>query len=368
MNIRAAVTRAKHAPMILEAVDLEAPRPKEVLVRVVATGICHTDIAMRDQLFPVPQPIVLGHEGAGIVVSVGSAVDKVAPGDHVVMSFNSCGECANCHVAAPSYCHDFFGRNFAGARPDGSSPLSQNGIPLHGNFFGQSSFATFAICHERNAVKVSRDVPLERLAPLGCGVQTGAGAVMNALKIGAGQSFAVFGTGSVGLSAILAARVRGAGTIIAVDTVAARLELASELGATHTINATTERAVERVMAVTGTGCDFTLDTTARPDVIRSAVESLTFRGTCGILGASTPGTEITLDAMHLMTAGRHLRGIVEGDSTPDTFIPSLVDLYRQGRFPFDRMLTFYDFDKINNAIDDAEHARSVKAVVRMPSA
>jgi aryl-alcohol dehydrogenase len=239
---------------------------------------------------------------------------------------------------------------------------------LPGNFFGQSSFATFAICHERNAVRVPLGAALDTLAPLACGIQTGAGAVMNALKIGVGQSFAVFGTGSVGLSAILAARLRGAGTIVAVDTVGERLELASEFGATHVINAATENAVERILAVTGTGCDFALDTTGVPSVIRNAVEALTFRGTCGILGAAPLGTEITLDAMHLMTAGRHIRGIVEGDSTPDTFIPALVDLYQQGRFPFDRMLTFYDFDQINTAMDDSERGRCIKPVVRMPSA
>jgi aryl-alcohol dehydrogenase len=367
MEIRAAVTRARHAPLSLEAVSLESPRSKEVVVQVVASGICHTDLSMRDQVFPVPHPIVLGHEGAGIVVETGAAVDKLVVGDHVIMSFNSCGICPSCLAATPSYCHDFFGRNFAGARPDGSTALSQNGKPLAANFFGQSSFATFAICHERNAVKVPREVPLDVVAPLACGIQTGAGAVLNSLNIGAGQSFAVFGTGSVGLSAILAARVRGVGIIIAVDTIQARLDLAAEFGATHTINPRGENAVERIAAITGSGCDFSLDTTGQPLVIRHAVEALTFRGTCGILGAAPLGTEITLDAMHVMTAGRHIRGIVEGDSVPDAFIPVLVELYRQGRFPFDRMITFYNFDQINQAIDDSEQARCIKPVVRMPS-
>ena len=190
--------------------------------------------------------------------------------------------------------------------------------------------------------------------------------ILNSLNIAAGQSFAVFGTGSVGLSAILAARLRGASTIVAVDTIPSRLALASEFGATHIINGATETAVKQIVAITGSGCDFALDTTGQPAVIRNAVEALTFRGTCGILGAAPLGTEIILDAMHLMTAGRHIRGIVEGDSVPDAFIPVLVELHRQGHFPFDRMLTFYDFDQINQAIDDSEHARCIKAVVRMP--
>ena len=181
MQIEAAVTRAVHAPMSIERLELDEPRADEILVRVVATGICHTDIAMRDQTFPVPQPIVLGHEGAGIVERIGSAVRAVAPGDRVVMSYNSCGTCPSCSDHAATYCYDFFGRNFAGVRADGSVSLAGDGA-VHGNFFGQSSFATFALCHERNVVKVPADVPLELLGPLACGFQTGAGAVLKRFK------------------------------------------------------------------------------------------------------------------------------------------------------------------------------------------
>ncbi len=365
MFIEAAVTRAKHAPMSLEILELQEPRADEILVRLVATGVCHTDIAMRDQAYPVPQPIVLGHEGAGIVERVGGSVTRVEPGDHVVMSYDSCGRCASCLANAATYCHGFFPHNFLGSRSDGSTALSREGESIHSHFFGQSSFATHAICRERNVVKVPEDIALELLGPLACSIQTGAGAVINALKIGTGRSFAVFGAGSVGLSAVMAARVAGATTIVAVDIKSQRLALARELGATHTIDASKEQPAEAIVALSGAGVDYTLETTALPHVIRQAVESLAPRGTCGIVGACPGGTEMTLDVLHIMTAGRTIRGIVEGDAVPQTFVATIIELYRQGRFPFDKLVTFYPFDRIDDAVRDSENGSVVKAVVRM---
>jgi aryl-alcohol dehydrogenase len=364
MKIQAAVTRAKAAPMSLEVLDLEEPRGDEILVRLVATGICHTDLSMRDQAFPVPQRIVLGHEGAGIVERVGAATGKVKPGDRVVMTFNSCGHCPSCQDHLPSYCYDFFGYNFAGSRADGTSPLSKDGETIHGNFFGQSSFATHALCHERNVVKVPVDVPLEILGPLACGIQTGAGAVINAFQIGVGHSLAVFGTGSVGLSAVMAARLVGAATIIAIDLIEARLEMARELGATHCLNAKTEEPVEAIRKITGAGVDFSFETTGNMKVLRQAIDALAPRGTCGLVGASALGSEVAVDVMNIMTAGRKIRGIVEGESNPDVFIPRLIELHKQGRFPFDRLITFYPFAKINDAIHDSKTGRSIKPVLR----
>lgn len=365
MQIRAAVTRAPHAPMAIETLTLEEPRTDEILVRLVATGVCHTDIGMRDQAFPVPQPIVLGHEGAGVVERIGSAVTLVAPGDHVVMSYDSCGHCASCLAGAASYCYAFFAYNFAGSRADGSTALFSDGAPVHSHFFGQSSFATHAVCRERNVVKVPRDAPLELLGPLACGIQTGAGAVMNALRVRPGERFAVFGAGSVGLSAVMAARVVGATEIVAVDINPERLALATELGATLVIDATREDPAQAIVAMNGAGVDYALETTALPRVIRQAVESLAPRGTCGILGASPGGTEMTLDVLHIMTAGRSIRGIVEGDAVPQTFIATLIALYQSGRFPFDRLITNYPFERLEDAIRDSETGRVIKAVVTM---
>ena len=364
MKINAAVTRAKGAPMSLEQLDLEEPRDDEILVRVVATGVCHTDLAVRDQLLPTPHPVVLGHEGAGVVVRVGRAVSKVQAGDHVVMTFNSCGTCPSCAEQAASYCHEFFPRNFFGTRADGSSALSRGNEKIHGNFFGQSSFATHALCHERNVVKVPRDVSLDILGPLACGVQTGAGAVLNALKVKAGKSFAVFGAGSVGLSALMAAKVAGASLLIAIDTNDARLALARELGATHIINPKQQAAGEEIMRITEYGVDYALDTTGFAGVIRDAVGSLAPRGSCGILGASAPGSEIVLDEVHFMSGGRRLMGIVEGESMPDTFIPELIELHRKGLFPFDKLIRFYPFEQINQAIYDTETGIAIKPVIR----
>ena len=366
MKVLAAVARAPRAPFTMEALELELPRDDEILVRVVATGVCHTDIAMRDQVFPVPQPIVLGHEGSGVVEAVGKAVAKVRTGDSVVMTYGSCGHCPSCYAARPSYCHSFFDYNFAGRRTDGSTALSQDRTPVHSNFFGQSSFATHALCRERNVVRVPSDVPLELLGPLACGIQTGAGAVMNALRVGIGHSIAVFGTGSVGLSAIMAAHLVGATTIIGVDLNNARLSLARELGATHTINPAESDLAELIQAACPQGVNFALETTGRPPIIRQAVETLAPLGTCGLLGATEVTADMTLNVAHLMTAGRCMRGIIEGDSIPDLFIPALIELYKQRRFPFDRLVRFYPFHALNEAIQDSENGTVIKAVVRMP--
>lgn len=365
MKIQAAVARTVHGPLTLESLELEEPRADEILVRVVATGVCHTDIVVRDGMLPTPMPVVLGHEGSGVVEKVGASVTKVAPGDHVVMTYNSCGGCPSCEEHAPSYCHEFFPRNFFATREDGTTALSKEGEVIQSNFFGQSSFATHALCHERNIVKVTDAVSLELLGPLACGVQTGAGAVINALQVKAGKSIAIFGTGSVGLSAVMAAHAMGATTIIAVDMNAERLAFAEQVGATHSLNPAKGDVTAAIMEITGYGVDYALDTTGLTPVIKGAVLSLAPRGACGVLGASAPGSEIILDEVHFMSGGRRLLGIVEGESNPDSFIPQLIDLYQQDKFPFDKMVRFYPFDQINEAIADSESGVTIKPVVRM---
>jgi len=365
MQITAAVARQKGAAFSLETLDLEEPRAGEVLVRVIATGVCHTDMVVRDGHLPTPLPVVLGHEGSGIVEKVGAGVSKVVPGDHVVMTFNSCGHCPSCDEHEPAYCHEFFPRNFFGTRADGSSALSSNGEVVHGNFFGQSSFASHAICHQQNVVKVPKDVDLALMGPLACGIQTGAGAVINALQLKAGKSFAVFGAGSVGLSALMAAKAKGATQRVAVDTNDDRLAFAKTIGATHTFNPLRDDVVAALLALTGYGIDYAVDTTGIPAVMRNAVLSLAPRGSCGILGASPMGTELNLDEVHFMSGGRRLIGIVEGSANPDEFIPQLIELYRRGDFPFDRMVRFYPFNEINAAIKDSETGKTIKPIVRI---
>ena len=363
MDIKAAVVFEKSGEFSIEQIEMSEPLDDEVLVRTVAVGICHTDLAARDQHLPIPLPSVFGHEGAGVVEKVGARVTKVQPGDHVAVSWDCCGACPSCKSGKDSYCHNFFLHNFNGARPDGTTTLRKGDQVVHGSFFGQSSFAEFVLANERNVVKVRNDVPLEILGPLGCGVQTGAGAVMNALNAHAGASIAVFGAGTVGMSAILAALVRGCTTIIAVDINADRLELAKEFGATHTVNAGEADPVEVIRDLTGGGAEFSLECVGNPKVLRQAVDVLPRCGICGLLGAVPPGTEVGLD-MDLIMNGRTVRGIIEGDAIPDLFIPKLIELYAQGRFPFDRLIKFYPFDDINKAVEDMEKGLVVKPVLK----
>jgi aryl-alcohol dehydrogenase len=363
MDIKAAVIFEKSGDFSIEQLEMSEPLDDEVLVRIVAVGICHTDLGARDQHLPIPLPSVFGHEGAGVVEKVGARVTKVQPGDHVAVSWDCCGVCPSCKSGKDSYCHNFFLHNFNGARPDGTTTLRKGDQVVHGSFFGQSSFAEFVLANERNVVKVRKDVPLEILGPLGCGVQTGAGAVMNALNAHAGASIAVFGAGTVGMSAILAALVRGCTTIIAVDINADRLELAKEMGATHTVNAVEEDPVEVIRDLTGGGAEFSLECVGNPNVLRQAVDVLPRCGVCGLLGAVPPGTEVKLD-MDLIMNGRTVRGIIEGDAIPDLFIPKLIELYAQGRFPFDRLIKFYPFEDINKAVEDMEKGLVVKPVLK----
>jgi aryl-alcohol dehydrogenase len=372
MKIQAAVSRDATRPPVLEPLDIEEPRAGEILVRMVATGICHTDISVHER-DRSPKPIVLGHEGAGIVERVGSGVTRLAPGDPVILSSNSCGECPSCRQNAHSYCYEVMPRNFGGRRPDGSTPLSRDGAPINARFFGQSSFATYSLADERSAVKAPSDLPLEIMGPLACGVMTGAGAVINSLQVRPGQSIAIFGTGAVGLSAVMAAKIVGATRIIAVDVVPARLALAVELGATDAINvsagntsagnASAANAAQIIKELTRYGVDFTFNTTRTPAVFSQALESLAPRGVAGFVGA--PFEPWTPDMFQILGGGRTLRGIIGGDSSPGLFIPLLIEYYRQGRLPFDRLIRFYPFEAIAQAFADCEHGTTIKAVLRM---
>jgi aryl-alcohol dehydrogenase len=365
-EITAAIVREK-GWFELGTVLIEQPRPEEVLVRIVATGLCHTDLVVRDQVYPVPLPVVVGHEGAGIVEAVGSAVTKVEPGDHVALSFLPCRACRPCLDGSPASCANFNDINFAGERADGSHALSlaDGSVTLRDRFFAQSSFATYAIANEGNTVKVRPDAPVELLGPLGCGIQTGAGTVLRALRVGAGATFAVTGAGAVGLSAVMAAHATGATTIIAVDVVPARLELARELGATHAINGKESDAVAEIRRITGGGVDYALDTTGLPALIEQCVEGLRQQGTAAILGASRADAVIQLPANAFMQSCKTLMGVVEGDSVPDVVVSQLLDLYMQGRFPIDRLVRFYDLDQINQAAADATAGTVIKPILRI---
>jgi len=361
----AAVAREARAPFVIEPVRLSQPRANEVLVRLVATGMCHTDIAARDAELPMPLPAVLGHEGAGIVEAVGASVTYVSPGDHVVLGYLSCGTCPQCESGQSASCREFGPLCFGGARPDGSHALCDgHGDALHDRFFGQSSFAPFAVAHERNLVRVRRDAPLELLGPLGCGIMTGAGTVWNALEVKPGSSFAVFGAGAVGLSAAMAARVAGATSIICIDRVQSRLDLALTLGATHVINAAHEDVGTAIRAILANGVDHALDTTGRGDVITVAGNALAQRGGLALVAISGAGGEHRLDLPDMIMGCKRIMGVVEGGSSARSTIPRLIDLFMLGQFPFDRLVRFYDLAQINDAAADSLSGEVIKPIIK----
>jgi aryl-alcohol dehydrogenase len=363
-QFKAAVMRKPGRPFTVETLELDPPRPDEVLVRLVASGVCHTDIAVRHRV-DSPVPSILGHEGAGVVERIGAAVRKVSPGDHVVLSFMSCGRCRQCQRGEPAYCEKLNDLNFTAAREDGTVSARGPSGAVRNHFFGQSSFATYALANERNVVKVPKSARLELLGPLGCGLQTGAGAVINSLKVKAGESFVCFGTGSVGLAAIMAARIVGATTIIGVDVVAARLRMAKKLGATHVINSRKRDPVEAIKKINGgKGVDYSFETTGIAGVFTQAIEALGVRGTLGyVTGGATP--ERTFDARRFMASGKRMMGILEGDAIPDVFIPYLLKLHQQGRFPFDKIVKFYPLRQINRAFADSDNGKTIKPVIRL---
>lgn len=367
MQVTAAVVQEKSAPFVIERLELTDPRPDEVLVRIVASGMCQTDLHGRDSYYNTPFPAVFGHEGAGVVEAIGSQVTRVEVGDHVIISFPWCGTCPNCRRHMPADCLSSLDLKFSGARPDGSTLLNKGGTPIYSAFFQQSSFATFAIANELFVVKTRKDAPLEILGPLACSGQTGAGAVFNTMRPRQGEALAIFGVGAVGLSGLMAAKIAGCDPIIAVDVHEKRLSLAQELGATHTINHTGRKSVvEEIRKITGGGVRFSLEASALPDILRESVECLMPAGTSVLVGSARAGTEVSLE-MPFLQLGRKVHGVMQGESNPIEFIPTLVDYVMDGRMPLERLITFYPLADINKAADDSSNGRTIKPVLRMPS-
>jgi aryl-alcohol dehydrogenase len=352
--IQGAVSRKAGGRLRLERLQLEAPREDEVLVRLVASGICHTDITFWQ--CGGTDAVVLGHEGAGVVEYAGPKTKGIKRGDHVVLSYQSCGRCRSCKRGRPADCAHFWELNFGFARLDGSNALAASGV--RGHFFGQSSFATHTIASVRNLVKVSKSLPLELLAPLGCGLQTGAGTVINSLAVKPGSSIAILGTGSVGLAAVMAARLVGADPIIGIDIRPKRLALARELGATHTVEVRRTMNLGRsIAALTGGGMDYVVDTAGDASLANLACKLLNPGGRLALLTAGS--------GPHNLPDGREVLHVIQGDAVPQQFIPYLIKLHGKGAFPFDRLITFYPFWEINRAIADSRSGKTIKPVLRM---
>jgi aryl-alcohol dehydrogenase len=365
-TITAAVVRTHKAPLTIETLQLDDIRPNEARVRLVATGICHTDAVVRDGIYPTPLPAVLGHEGAGVVEQVGSAVTTVKPGDHVIMSAAYCTHCIECRSGHVAYCENLIAEDFGGRRTsDNTSALQTlDGEQVSSHFFGQSAFATHANVVESSLIPVPKTIPLELVAFLGCGMQTGAGSILNELRPPAGSSVAISGSGAVGLAAVMAARVAGATTIVAIDLHDSRLELAKELGATHTINARSADTVQALLEITGQrGVNYILDTTAVPKVLTGLAKALAIRGTLALVGAARPGTEAPFEIGDSLVRGWTFKTIIQGSSVPQEFIPRLVALWQQGSFPVEKLTKRYRLDEINQAFEDSESGAVVKPVV-----
>lgn len=364
--MRAAVFRDGAADARFEAVTLNDLRDDEVLVALRGTGICHTDLICRNGIMPLPRPIILGHEGAGHVVRVGASVHDLKLGDPVVMSFMSCGKCTSCRKGMAAYCEHFMESNFSGRRLDGSTAMCGMHGDVSAHFFGQSSFATHSVANVRNVVKVRSDAPLEMLGPLGCGVLTGAGSVFNVLKPQPGESFAIFGGGGVGLSALMAAKIAGCDPIIVVEPNAERRALALELGAAHALDPDAEAdIVGKLQHITGGRLNNAFDTSGIPAVIGQAIASLAPMGKIALLTGNALDATVQLPLMSLAGRGVMIRGFTLGDSDPHQLIPMLVDLIMAGRFPLDKLVRYYDFADLNRALEDQEAGRAVKPVVRI---
>lgn len=360
MKIRGAVLRAADGEYAVEDLELGEPRAGEVIVRIVGAGMCHTDVVPRAGTPLVGPPIVTGHEGAGVVEAVGEDVSTVRVGDHVCISFDSCGICGNCRNAMPAYCAEFMARNLTGRRADSSTALTDGGgAEVLSRWFGQSSFATHALATERNVVVVDKSLPLELLGPLGCGVQTGAGSIIKALAVRAGSSVVIFGVGAVGLSAVMAAKVRDAATVVAVDLHDHRLDTARRLGATHALKGSSDTLLDELLEITGGGANYAFDTTGAPSVMRTALDALRMTGVCGYVGVQLG--DLVLDGTALL--GKTAIGILEGSAVPQTFIPEMIELWQDGRFPFDTMIETFSLDQINQAEQASLSGQVIKPVL-----
>ena len=358
---------APRTPFVLRELELLPPRPDEVVIELEACGMCHADLFAQSGTIPFPLPGVLGHEGVGRVVEVGAGVTDLAVGNRAVISFTSCGRCPACLDGAPVYCQNWPSLNMLnGGREDGTSSLRCDHHPVHSHFFGQSSFSHYVATASRAAVRVPDDVPAHILAPLGCGVQTGVSSATNVLRPRAGDRVAVFGAGAVGLSAIMGLRLTSAAQIIAIDLHPGRLALARELGATDVIDVSKEDAKASIAVATGgVGLTGVIETSGNSAALKTAIQSLASRGTCVVIGIPARGEPGTFDVNDVVGRGLRIVGTNQGDANPRTFIPQLVELYRRGQLPIDRIVTTFDFSAINEASAASHNGSVIKPVLLM---
>lgn len=359
-TIKAAVSPGKGAPPVIETLLLDDPDKDELVIAIGAAGICHTDLGIADW---AEDPRVYGHEGAGTVVEVGSGVTGFAPGDRVVATFGFCGNCPTCNGGRPAYCVDHIALNALGQRANGRPSLMREcGTAIGGAFFQQSCFATHALVTQRNVVKLPDSMDFVTAAPLGCGIQTGAGAVINQLPAGEGDPIVVIGCGAVGLAAVMGARILGCEPIIAIELDPSRRALAAELGATHVLDGGASDMVEQVLKISS-GATAVLDSAGRQDTFEAGLAMLRPGGALGVLtlpGGFDEPIPHPGGATFMTTS---IIGIVEGDSVPDTFLPQLMRWHADGQLPHDRMIETFAFEDIGQALTAARSQSVVKPVL-----
>jgi len=368
MQTRAAIAWEAGKPLSIETVDLEGPRAGEVLVEVMATGICHTDAYTLSGKDPEGLfPSILGHEGAGIVREVGEGVSSVKPGDHVIpLYIPECRTCPSCLSRKTNLCTSIRGTQGQGVMPDGTSRFNQNGNELR-HYMGCSTFSNFTVMPEIAIAKIREDAPFEKVCYIGCGVTTGIGAVINTADVEPGANIAVFGLGGIGLNVIQGAKMVGANKVVGVDINPARRAMAEKFGMTDFINATevgTDKVVEAVVDLTGGGADYSFDCTGNTDVMRQALEC-THRGwgQSVIIGVADAGKEIATRPFQLVT-GRVWKGTAFGGARGRTDVPKIVDWYMDGKINIDDLITHVmPLDEINTAFDLMHEGKSIRSVV-----
>jgi len=361
--MKAAILYQPKSPLKIEDIEIPQPSDDEVLVKVKAVGVCHTDFHPIKGDMPLPMPVILGHEGAGIVEKVGARITTLKPGDHVILSvMPSCGKCRYCAVGKPFLCEKAGPLIFTGTMLDGTTRLKKKDGQTLYHFFAQSSFAEYCVVNESTAVKVRDDIPLEEIATLGCGATTGIGAIVNTAQVEAGASVAIFGCGGVGLSAIMAAKMVGAGKIIAVDILDNKLDMAKEFGATHPINSSKEDPAEKIKQITGGGCDYALEVIGNVNVMAQAYDSIRPGGKLVIVGAAPVGAKVSFDAFTLLF-GKTIVGTAGGHLRPSIDIPRYVELYAEGKLPLNKLvsrkLPLEEINKAFEAMEKGEVARSI---------
>jgi Zn-dependent alcohol dehydrogenase len=367
MKTRAAVLEQLNTPLVIEEVDLDEPKDGEVLVKMIATGVCHTDLHCIKGDLAAPLPVVLGHEGAGIVEKVGAHVTTVQPGDKVVVTVAPyCGKCPACMMGVPTSCETIpQTAMLMGTMGDGTKRLKRkNGDELN-HFMAQSSFAEYAVVEESAAVKVRDDAPLDVACLLGCGATTGIGAVINKARVKAGSSVAVFGCGGVGLATIMAARLVGAQPIVAVDVLDSKLQMARELGATLLVNASKEDPVMKIATECAGGVDYSFEVIGNPDVITQAFHSVYPRpgGMAVVLGLAPIGSTFSIEAWRFMRE-LVITGCTAGSVRPKIDIPRYVDLMMAGDLPLQKLVSArYPLDQINKAIDHTLEGKVIRGVI-----